>query len=263
MSNRVKVSLNGVWMTYQTKRAEIHALKDVNLHVAENEFVSIVGPSGCGKSTILSLIAGLLFPSRGTVAVDGVSVAGPSPTVGYMLQQDYLYEWRTILQNAILGLEVRRQQNRANVQRVIDRLVDIGLGDFLDNYPNQLSGGMRQRAALVRTLALDPEVLLLDEPFSALDYQTRLSLEEELALFLRRLGRTVILVTHDISEAISMSDRVIVMSQRPGTIVAEHRLSFAGNPASPFAVREAAEFNSYFDVIWKELQENGGERKAG
>jgi NitT/TauT family transport system ATP-binding protein len=180
-----------------------------------------------------------------------------------MLQQDYLYEWRTILQNAMLGLEVRGQINKASVQRVVDRLVDVGLGDSLNRYPSQLSGGMRQRAALVRTLALEPDVLLLDEPFSALDYQTRLCLEDELGGILRRLGRTVVLVTHDISEAISMSDRVIVMSSRPGTIMAEHRMTFTGNPTSSFAVREAPEFNHYFEVIWKELQDYGGERKVG
>jgi NitT/TauT family transport system ATP-binding protein len=263
MADNAKVSLRNVWMTYLTQHEEIHALQDLNLDVAEKEFISIVGPSGCGKSTVLSLVAGLLKVSRGTVSVNGQPVTGPTTAIGYMLQQDYLYKWRTILQNATLGLEVRGQKTKEAVQRIEERLVDMGLGDFMNRYPSQLSGGMRQRAALVRTLALEPDVLLLDEPFSALDYQTRLCLEDELAGILRSLGRTVILVTHDISEAISMSDRVVVMSKRPGTIINEYRMHFAGNPNSPFAVREASEFNQYFEDIWKELQENGGERKAG
>ncbi|MGI6541714.1 MAG: ABC transporter ATP-binding protein [Limnochordia bacterium] len=261
MVKQPKVVINGLWMTYHTLKEEIHAIMDLNLIIYEKEFVSIVGPSGCGKSTLLSLIAGLLRPSRGSITVDGKEIRAPLPSVGYMLQQDYLYEWRTILQNAVLGLEVRGRKNPQSIKRVIDQLTDMGLGDFLHSYPGQLSGGMRQRAALVRTLALEPDLLLLDEPFSALDYQTRLNLEEELGGILHRLGRTVILVTHDIAEAISMSDRVVVMSQRPGTIVADHRLDYANNPSSALAVRETPEFGGYFETIWKELQDHGGERK--
>jgi NitT/TauT family transport system ATP-binding protein len=248
-------------MTYHTLEEEIHAIANLNLAIYEKEFVSIVGPSGCGKSTLLSLIAGLLRPSRGSITVDGKEVCAPSHSIGYMLQQDYLYEWRTILQNATLGLEVRGRKNPQSVQKVTELLEDIGLGEFLYRYPEQLSGGMRQRAALARTLALDPDILLLDEPFSALDYQTRLSLEDELGGILRRLGRTVILVTHDIAEAISMSDRVVVLSKRPGTIVADHRLAYASPPGSVLAVRESPEFGGYFETIWKELQDHGGERR--
>jgi len=190
--------------------------------------------------------------------VDGQPVEGVSSKIGYMLQQDYLFEWRTILDNALLGLEVRGQhRNPEVVERVSQLLKKYGLGGFEKYYPSQLSGGMRQRVALIRTLAVAPDILLLDEPFSALDYQTRLSLEEEIGTILREEAKTVILVTHDISEAISMGDRVIVMTRRPGTVKADHSIVLENEHASPLQRREDPRFREYFRIIWKELDKNG------
>ncbi len=253
-----KVQLRNVSKIYHTLEDETFALRNVNLSVASEEFVCIVGPSGCGKSTILSLISGLIRPSSGEILVDGQPVVGVSPKIGYMLQQDYLYEWSTILDNALLGLRVTGQhKDKAAVERVRDVLQKYGLGGFENHYPSQLSGGMRQRVALIRTLAVSPEVLLLDEPFSALDYQTRLSLEEEMGTILREEAKTIILVTHDISEAISMGDRILVMSGRPGTIKSEHQIELENNEASALHRREDPRFRDHFQAIWKELDANG------
>lgn len=253
-----KVQLRNVNLAYHTLEGETVALRNVSFSVDQQEFVCIVGPSGCGKSTILSLISGLLRPSSGEVLVDGQPVEGVSSKIGYMLQQDYLFEWRTILDNALLGLEVRGQhRNPEVVERVSQLLKKYGLGGFEKYYPSQLSGGMRQRVALIRTLAVAPDILLLDEPFSALDYQTRLSLEEEIGTILREEAKTVILVTHDISEAISMGDRVIVMTRRPGTVKADHSIVLENEHASPLQRREDPRFREYFRIIWKELDKNG------
>jgi NitT/TauT family transport system ATP-binding protein len=250
------VQLHDVGLRYLTEAGETEALRGVSLDVAPGEFVSIVGQSGCGKSTLLSLIAGILLPTSGDVLVAGERVRGPSRKIAYMLQHDYLFEWRTIIENVMLGPEIQGLDLAQSRRRGEELLRRYGLGDFLDHYPHQLSGGMRQRAALARTLVTEPDILLLDEPFSALDYQTRLALADEVGVILRRESKTVILVTHDISEAISMTDRVIVMSRRPGRINVEHRLSFpsqGGERASPFKLRKAPEFAGYFDEIWNEL----------
>lgn len=247
------VELSGVEMKYINKNGEVLALSDINLQVKAEEFIALLGPSGCGKSTILSLIAGMLFPTRGEVKIDGEAVKGTSPKVGYMLQHDHLLEWRTIRSNAFLGLEVRGMNDRSHRSNAENLLKKYGLESFLHRYPSELSGGMRQRAALARTLALDPEVLLLDEPFSALDYQTRLELEEEVTMILKQEKKTVILVTHDIAEAIAMADRIIVLSKRPGTVKAEHEVNLTGKNGSPFAARQAPEFKDYFRLIWNEL----------
>ena len=251
--SRTNVELSGVEMKYINKNGEVLALSDINLQVKAEEFVALLGPSGCGKSTILSLIAGMIFPTRGEVKIDGEAVNGTSPKVGYMLQHDHLLEWRTIRSNAFLGLEVRGMNDRSHRRNAENLLKKYGLESFLHRYPSELSGGMRQRAALARTLALDPEVLLLDEPFSALDYQTRLELEEEVAMILKQEKKTVILVTHDIAEAIAMADRIIVLSKRPGTVKAEHEVNLTGKNGSPFAARQAPEFKDYFRLIWNEL----------
>lgn len=243
-------------MKYINKNGETLALSDVNLDVEAEEFVSLLGPSGCGKSTILSLIAGMLFPTQGTVMIDGQEVQGTSAKVGYMLQHDHLLEWRTIRSNVFLGLEVKGLSDKIHCQNAENLLKKYGLGSFLNRFPSELSGGMRQRAALARTLALEPEVLLLDEPFSALDYQTRLELEEEVAMILRQEKKTVIQVTHDIAEAIAMSDRIIVLSKRPGTVKAEYQIELTGKNGSPFAARQAPEFKEYFRMIWNELGES-------
>ncbi len=249
-----KVELTGVGLKYVNRAGEITALENVDLAVAENEFLSLIGPSGCGKSTILSLIAGMLFPTAGRVAVDGEEIGGTSPRVGYMLQHDHLLEWRNIRDNAFLGLEIRGLADRGHRELAVAMLERYGLKDFLNRYPGELSGGMRQRAALARTLALEPEVVLLDEPFSALDYQTRLNLEEEVYQILKQERKTVILVTHDIAEAIAMSDRVVVLTPRPGRVKSDYRLQLSGKDGSPFAARQAPEFRQYFKTIWNDLE---------
>lgn len=253
MNNKEMVNLKNVSLKYHSLEGETHAINDISFSVNEGEFIGIVGPSGCGKTTILSLIAGLIKPTNGQVLVDGKIVGGPSTNVGYMLQQDYLFEWRTILQNVLLGLEIHdkvTEESRAKAERLLEI---YGLGEFKNYYPDQLSGGMRQRVALIRTLAIDPKILLLDEPFSALDYQTRLAMSDEVSTIIRKEGKTALLVTHDISEAISMSDRVLVLSQRPATIKHIHEIQLTSDESNPISRRQAPEFRQYFNTIWKEL----------
>ncbi len=247
------VNVQNVSLKYQSPNGEIEAISNIDFAVKTAEFVSIVGPSGCGKSTLLSVIAGLLPPTAGKVYVNGELVTKTSPMVGYMLQKDHLFSWRTIWQNVTLGLEVQKCKTKENTDYVKDLLRTYGLYEFKDKYPAQLSGGMRQRAALIRTLATRPEILLLDEAFSALDYQTRLAVSDDIYRIIRKEKKTVIMVTHDISESISMSDRVIVLSGRPAVIRNTHEISFAGPDVPPLARRELPEFRGYFNAIWKEL----------
>ena len=252
-----KVELRDVDMRYFGLEGETEALKGISFSVAAGEFVAIIGQSGCGKSTLLSLISGILAPTEGQVLVDGRPVSGPSRKVGYMLQQDYLFEWRTILDNAVLGAEIQGVDMRKARERAAALLTRYGLGQFLHYLPRQLSGGMRQRVALARTLCTEPDVVLLDEPFSALDSQTRIALADEVTEILRREAKTAILVTHDIGEAISMSERVIVLSRRPGQVKSDHTIHFAsanGRRPAPFAARNAPEFNRYFNTLWQELE---------
>jgi NitT/TauT family transport system ATP-binding protein len=251
-----KVELKNVGLRYFGPDGETEALKDVSFAVAPGEFIAIIGPSGCGKSTLLSLISGLAAPTEGAVLIDGKPVTGPNRKVGYMLQQDYLFEWRTILENALLGAEIQGLPIAKARERATQLLTRYGLGQFLNHLPRQLSGGMRQRAALARTLCTAPDIVLLDEPFSALDSQTRLALADEIADILRREAKTVILITHDIGEAVSMAERVIVLSRRPGHVKSEHAIRFASvNSARPstMAARDAPEFNDYFKALWQEL----------
>lgn len=251
-----RIEIRDVSLRYFTHEGETQALEKISLNVAAGEFVSLIGQSGCGKSTLLSIVAGILEPSSGSVRVDGKPVTGPSPRVGYMLQQDYLFEWRTILDNAVLGAQIQRQDMKRARERAAHLLHKCGMGDFLHHYPRQLSGGMRQRVALARTLVTSPDVVLLDEPFSALDSQTRLAIADEVVDVLREEGKSVILVTHDIGEAIAMTDRVVVLSRRPGRIKSEHPMRFpshgAGRP-SPFEARSLPEFNAYFNTLWDEI----------
>jgi len=250
------VELCNARQLYFSDDGEVEALRDVSLAVEDGEFVSIVGQSGCGKSTLLSIIAGLITPTFGEVRIKGGLVKGPSRRTGYMLQHDTLFEWRNILDNVMLGPEIQGMDKVEARVRANDLLDRYGLADFKNKLPQELSGGMRQRAALARTMCTEPEILLLDEPFSALDYQTRLAMSDEIGMILRREGRTVIMVTHDISEAISMSDRVVVLSARPGRIQSEHRLVFesAGRERpTPLASRDTPEFGRYFQAIWQEL----------
>jgi len=252
-----KVELRNVDLRYFGLMGETEALKDISLAVAPGEFVAIIGQSGCGKSTLLSLISGILQPTGGDVLIDGKPVTGPSRKVGYMLQQDYLFEWRTILDNAMLGAEIQGADMHKARERATQLLTRYGLGAFLHHLPRQLSGGMRQRVALARTLTTEPDVVLLDEPFSALDSQTRLALADEVTEILRRERKTAILVTHDIGEAISMAERVVVLSRRPGQVKSNHEIRFASagetRPA-PLAARNVPEFNAYFNTLWQELE---------
>ena len=233
-----------VRMHYHTKQGETVAVKDLSFSVNEREFVGIIGPSGCGKTTLLSLAAGLLTPTGGRVSNSGVSF-------GYMLQKDELFPWRTIEKNLFLPLEIKRKCTEENKERVLSLAEKYGLKQFLKSYPSALSGGMRQRAALIRTLALDPDVLLLDEPFSALDYQTRLSVCDDVYAIRRGEKKTALLITHDISEAISVADRIVVLSKRPATVTAIHELAFPEN--EPLKRRENKEFSKWFEILWKEL----------
>ena len=233
-----------VCMHYHSKQGETIALKNVNFSVHKGEFVAIIGPSGCGKTTILSLAAGLLSPTSGKVSANDVSF-------GYMLQKDELFPWRNIEKNLFLPLEIKRANTDKNRERVLALAEKYGLQNFLKSYPSELSGGMRQRAALIRTLALNPDALLLDEPFSALDYQTRLSVCDDVYKIIRNENKTALLITHDISEAISVADKIFVLSKRPASIIAEHILQFPEN--EPLKRRENQEFSRWFEALWKEL----------
>lgn len=241
---------------YQSKKGEIQALKNVSFRVKSGEFVSIIGPSGCGKSTLLSIISGLESKSSGEIYIQGKKVDGISSDVGYMLQRDCLLEWRTIWNNVMLGLELKGIKTFENKEYVKELLKKYNLYDFKDKYPQELSGGMRQRAALIRTLAVKPKILLLDEAFSALDYQTRIMVTNDIYSILRKEKITAIIVTHDISEAISMSDRVLVLSKRPGTIKDIHKIDFEIENRTPINCRQSPKFSKYFDVLWKELGVN-------
>lgn len=248
-----KLEIINISMKYHTLTGETEAVHDFSLVVDEGEFISIVGPSGCGKSTILSLISGLLKPSSGKIYLGGELVTGTTSRIGYLFQKDVLFEWRTIEQNVMLGLEIQHHDTPEQKERLEDMLSKYGLGSFKNYYPRQLSGGMRQRAALIRTLATNPELLLLDEPFSALDYQTRLAVSDEISAILKQEQKTAIMVTHDIAEAISMADRVVVLSMRPAVIKNVYDIKLTCESRTPIKCREAPEFRYYFNSIWKEL----------
>ncbi|NEW06427.1 ABC transporter ATP-binding protein [Paenibacillus sp. SYP-B3998] len=247
------VTVNDVTQVYVTEQRATLAIQHMHFAIQQGEFVSLIGPSGCGKTTVLSIIAGLISPTVGTVSIAGEQVSGPSTRVGYMLQQDYLFPWRTIFDNAAIGLELQGLLTETKKQVVLHLLEEMGLLSFKDYYPAQLSGGMRQRVALVRTLATDPEILLLDEPFSALDYQTKLQLEDLVVETLRAKKKTALLVTHDISEAIAMSDRVIVLEPKPGRIRQEFIIPEEIRTALPFTAREKLGFHTLFRTIWQEF----------
>lgn len=240
-----------VSLTYQTPNDEIVAIKNLSFNCVEGEFISIIGPSGCGKTTVLSLIAGLMSPSSGKILIDGEKICKKNNNLGYMLQKDHLFPWRTIEKNVYLPLEIEGKKNADNKRFANDLLSKYGLGDFRKNYPDQLSGGMRQRAALIRTLVINPKILLLDEPFSALDFQTRLSVCDDVYKIIKAEGKTAILVTHDISEAISMSDKIIVLTARPAQVKSIFRPNLEGN--TPLQKRESEKFGELFENIWKEL----------
>ena len=236
--------------SYHTLTGETKVLNNVSFSVKYGEFISIVGPSGCGKSTFLSLLSGMIKPEEGEIIFSD----SPSPKMGYMLQRDHLLEWRTIYQNTILGLEINKLLTSDNINYVNTLIHEYGLSDFKDKKPGELSGGMKQRVALIRTLALKPEILLLDEPFSALDFQTRLIVSKDISDIIRKEHKTAILITHDISEAIRLSDKVIVLSNRPATIKNQMNISLTEPGTSPLSYLEAPEYSSYFHNLWEDIR---------
>lgn len=244
------LDLKGVSLTYFSASGETKALDNINMQINSGEFVSIVGPSGCGKTTILHLISGLIKPTNGTISLSNHT---ENNFIGYMFQKDNLFEWRTIANNVYLGLELQGKKTKENIEYANSLLKKYNLWEFRNKHPRELSGGMRQRVALIRTLALKPSILLLDEAFSALDYQTRLSVCDDVYDIIKREGLSAILVTHDISEAISLSDRIIVLSSRPARVKENVVLNFDQN-LSPLKRRQSPLAKKYFDKIWEELK---------
>jgi len=248
-----KVKIDHIFMNYHSLNFETPALRDINFSLEEGEFISIVGPSGCGKSTLLNILCGLIKPSSGQVFIDDELMGSISKKIGYMFQKDHLFQWLTVMENIKLGLKISHKVNEENLNFVYSLLKNYNLWEFRNHHPNELSGGMRQRVALIRTLALKPELLLLDEPFSSLDYQSRLTVSDEVSNIIRQENKTAIMVTHDISEAIAMSDRVIVLSKRPAEIKYELKLRFEPQNTSCIKRRDDPLFRLYFNSIWKEL----------
>lgn len=276
------LELKDVDLTYFSPRGETTALQKINMEINEGEFVSLVGPSGCGKTTILSIISGLIPATHGQIYVDGVlqnnkhtpkkktpkiksqdkkvddilhkqkSIENDKYYIGYMFQKDHLFEWLTIKKNIYLGLNIMHKKTKENMAFADNLLKKYGLWDFRNKYPSELSGGMRQRVALIRTLALNPKILLLDEPFSALDFQTRLNVCDDVYDIIKKEGKTAILVTHDISEAISMSDKIFVLSKRPAHIKQIYDIDL-DKTKTPLKRRDDVNFVGYFDKIWRDL----------
>lgn len=241
---------------YFTPTGYTKALEDISFTVEKGEFVSIIGPSGCGKSTILSLIAQLLKQTDGTITINDRPLSESITEIGYMLQQDYLFPWKTIFNNILLGPKIQKQISSETIRQARQLLRDVQLYHTIDDYPTELSGGMRQRIALVRTLMTDPEILLFDEPFSALDYVTKLQLENLVAKLMKTYRKTAILVTHDLAEAISMSDRIFLMDASPGTIKKTFIVPEILREIEPFYVRRHEQFQQLFDEIWQELADD-------
>ncbi|MCI6737164.1 MAG: ABC transporter ATP-binding protein [Intestinibacter sp.] len=241
------VEVKDLTKNFYTKDGEMEVLKNISFHVNEGEIFSILGPSGSGKSTILNILTKLLEPTSGTVDING--------TIGYMFQRDHLLDWRTIMDNITIGLEIMKRKDAKSIERIERLLKTYGLWEFRNMYPKELSGGMRQRVALIRTLSVDPDILLLDEPFSALDYQTRLMVNDDVYRIIKNENKTALLVTHDISEAIAMSDKIAVISKRPSIIKSEHKIEFEDlkEDRTPFKCRKVPKFQTYFDILWKEI----------
>ena len=239
------LKFENVSMTYHTAAEETEALEDISFSVNKGEFMAVVGPSGCGKTTLLSLAAGLIKPSKG-------KVAAAECEIGYMLQRDHLFEWRSVYKNITLGLEIKKKTDKESLRHVEELLNKYGLEQFRNYYPRQLSGGMRQRVALIRTLALSPELLLLDEPFSALDFQTRMQVCDDVYYIIRKEKKTALLVTHDIGEAISMAERIVVLSNRPARVKRIHETNL-GHIPTPLKRREDKSFTEQFERIWRDI----------
>jgi NitT/TauT family transport system ATP-binding protein len=251
MPNQAKLSLRNITKQFHGKRGTVDVLDSLNFDVFDQDFVSIIGPSGCGKTTVFNIIAGLLDPDDGEIYMDGERVNGLRGHVGYMMQKDLLLPWRTVMENVVIGLELKGINIKESRETALEYLYTYGLAGFENSYPNALSGGMRQRVALIRTLISDPQVILLDEPFSALDYQTRLYLEGVLVEAVETFKKTVILVTHDIDEAVALSKRVVVLSGRPAKVKAIHNVSIARR--SPIEARSDPRFSGYFHALCSEL----------
>lgn len=277
-----RLIIDHINFSYHNLEGETLAIEDLSFTVNESEFVAIVGPSGCGKSTLLSLIAGLIKPDSGSIYINNTSISSSNEVsidmidydenyllnnkntkssgnnIGYMLQKDQLLDWRTTLENVTLGLEIQKNLKEESYQLIDNMLNTYELSSFRNSYPSELSGGMRQRVALIRTLILEPDILLLDEPFSSLDYQTRLEVADDIWKIIRKEKKTAILVTHDISEAVSMADRIIILTKRPGKIKNIIDINLTVDDKTPFRARSAPEFKDYFNQIWKELDHNNG-----
>ncbi|MVW78688.1 ABC transporter ATP-binding protein [Bordetella sp. 02P26C-1] len=249
------IEISEVGKAYQGRAGMVHAIGNVSLSIAEGEFVSIVGPSGCGKSTLLNMIAGFLAPTTGTIRVAGELVNGQvPPALGYIFQKDTLLPWYTVRKNVALGLKFQGV-DPARIERRVVELLELGhLTGFGDAYPHQLSGGMRRRVALLMSLAVEPRILLLDEPFGALDTHTKTHLHRELIEIWRKLGQTVVMVTHDLDEAITLSDRVIVLSGPPSRVLLDERITIP-HPRDVFVLRETPQFVSHVQSLWSVLGE--------
>lgn len=249
------LSIKGLSFSYHSPEGETNALHNINLSLSEGEFIAIVGPSGCGKSTLLSLIAGLLPSASGEILLQGKPLSENKDRIGYMLQKDHLFPWRSTKRNVLLGPEIRHNLSPQQEEKALSMLNSYGLSQFAEVSPSFLSGGMRQRAALIRTLMTEPSLLLLDEPFSALDYQTRLNVSDDICKQIRKEQITAILVTHDISEAISVADRVVILSKRPATVakMLDIQLDIDAPLHSPLLARSSPNFTHYFNLVWKEL----------
>jgi len=246
---KILLEIKNLKKIYHNKQGETLAVDNVTFDVYQQEILAIVGPSGCGKSTILSILTNLEEKSDGDIIFHG------NENIGYMLQNDSLFPWLTILDNCLLGLEIYGKKSKETTENVIRLLDKYGLGEFKNKYPDSLSGGMKQRVALIRTLATNPSLLLLDEPYSALDYQTRLTLSDDMYKIIKAEGKAAILITHDIAEAISMSDRVIVLSSRPATVKSVYEINLT-DKRNPIHNRKCVEFNDYYEKIWRDLDVN-------
>ncbi len=253
--SKVVMRVDSIGMVFQNPgMPDLIALGEVSFDLREHEILAVVGPSGCGKTTIFNVIAGLIEPTQGSVHVQEKLVQGAAGQVGYMLQKDMLLPWRTVIENVILGLEVRGVSDKVAREKAMQLIEAYGLKGFENNLPATLSGGMRQRVAFMRTLAFDPDVILLDEPFSALDFQTRILLQGEVMKIIRERGKSAILVTHDISEAITMADRVLVLSHRPSYVKKIYDIELSLSDRDPVHVRKNLDYQKYFDQIWTDLE---------
>lgn len=251
-----KLVAENVGHTFHLKNESIVAMENMNFYAGEQEFVTFVGPSGSGKSTLFNVLAGLLEPTRGEVLINGeVTTGKPHPALGYVLQKDLLLPWRTLIDNVVLGLEVRGVPKREAYERARPLFARYRLEGFENKYPHSLSGGMRQRAALMRTLVLDPEIILMDEAYKALDYPLKVELESDLLQTVRNLRKTVIFVTHDIEEAVTLSDRVYVLKARPGAIVKEIKVDLGVDSTNVAERRTSPRFNEYYEEIWRSIAE--------